>query len=110
MIQLTPEQWDRLQSLPKPRCPRDISPEAKAIWKATAPGLKRKGHLTFVDCGLFTQYCLAVARHRRSVRALQSCSPRNRKAYATVERLSRHTANSLARMFYLPRMKPLKGK
>ncbi|HRK33036.1 MAG TPA: P27 family phage terminase small subunit [Candidatus Hydrogenedentes bacterium] len=108
-LQLTPEQWNRLQSLPRPRCPRNISPEAKAIWKATAPVLKRKGHLTFIDAGMFRAYCVAVADHRRAVAALMDCEAIHRKAHERLERITRRMANKAARMFCLPKIEAPKN-
>ena len=108
-LHLTPEQWEYLHALPKPRCPRDLSPEAKTIWKATAPGLKRRGYLTFVDAFLFRCYCMCVADHRRAVRSLTHCrKPQSRKVWASIERMNRRMANTAAKWFYLPKMQPLK--
>src|SRR5438067_8957744 len=49
-----------------PSPPRDLSPEAKGVWRRLVPGMHAAGVLTAWDVDLFAVYCDLVVRARRA--------------------------------------------
>lgn len=85
---------DRLKNEPKPRpiapkCPSWLDKEAKKIWRQLAPKLEKQGLLTENDGPLFSAYCEAYSRWKRTTEALRGMDPADpayRKVAITAEK------------------------
>ena len=49
-----------------PRCPRDLQPAARAVWKQLIPELAEMGILTHVDGRTLERYCVLWVRWQRA--------------------------------------------
>lgn len=54
-----------------PRCPKELSPDAKREWRRIAPELARLGLLTRIDGTMLALYCDSYARWLEAQQAVQ---------------------------------------
>ena len=54
------------------KCPKELTGDARAVWKRMAPGAMRVGLLTTADLTLFEAFCMTYMRWRQAERLTQN--------------------------------------